>query len=569
MLPLALIVAGGANAQWFLPCDFDEPVGAVPNYQVNVKNTGAHYHPDCQSYMEVHCWDGDTAGIASLEHAAVYPPDSIKVAPIQGKTTSSIVEDPDIVVRRVGDVMEALVVFIDDSAGVRRPTLAIFHYYNCGSATLARYWSQISTTYIEATHTDAYSPNIDISQEDTIVVCWENAGSVYGKHVSATTGVPGFNNLVTVATHATNQFSDPDISISATSDSVFVTFIGYTGVANKRLAVREASLTQFKNGNMAAGVTQLGVTAGSGQALSAPRIATPHYDQVATNCPTGTTCGRDYVAVVGRFDGHDWWIEAYNKWGGTQFERSNNANTAVNDDPSGPTLSCDTNWRPVVAWPEGGVVVAWQYEDYDASCASPTGSYPAAPCATSNLPFPPSPPFGPPYNWAYIFVKYLTDSMQYDNSMTGAYSIFEVVDDSNGYYVPSVSEGDSVNGGAVLYNGTQVVYNPGGLRYQREPFGNPNLKWEPKAPPDLQPLGVVFPNPFREHITVRDVPGNLASVVLFDSRGRGIPIDVTAETSGDLRIVPLQEADLPVGLYLVYLKGSDGARSFKATKIAH
>jgi hypothetical protein len=80
------------------------------------------------------------------------------------------------------------------------------------------------------------------------------------------------------------------------------------------------------------------------------------------------------------------------------------------------------------------------------------------------------------------------------------------------------------------------------------------------APPERIATLTVFPNPLRETATLRftlDAPQGL-TLEVFDVRGRRVQTQVLGMQSAGEQVVPFEAERLPVGAYVLRLRGDDG-----------
>jgi hypothetical protein len=544
-LALTAIVAAGAYAQTFyLPCHTDQLVGTGLTNQDNTANTGCHQNTDANSYMEVFCWDGDNPGIVSIEDVAGTP--VVVAQAIPGIHDFGVPDDPDIVTWYDGNIdsMQALVVFIDDSAGVRRPGVVLMRYDAGGN-----FWNTWGFD-LEASHTAANSPNIDINDDGRSVVTWENNGSIYGKTVGTlTSSTLSLGSLVTVhGAGGGSAFDSPDIAISNNGDIVSVCYIGRAGT-NKRLYVRQGTLTNFNSGSITSSPGQI-TQIGSGEDYGEPRIAAPSTDALGSCAGGASNCSNDFVVVLPYTDGSgDYFIEAYGEWEGSSYDRSEANNEALNNDPGGPDITCYPSDRPVVTWPNVGPVFAW-YVDYDASCDDILGNFGSAGGCIGGSGHASNPS-------EHILVKYLEHDLDWDdNNQQDAYSVFNQGMDSS-FMDPSLSYGNNLTQ-PVLYTAFEADNQR--LYYKHQDRTAPNLKWDPDG--SAARVTAVYPNPSRSWYQVNRsaIPDGLSSVSVCDQLGRVYAAEIRYEVNGSLQI-GLREA--PAGIYYITLTGVVDSRTFE------
>ena len=585
----------GANAQdWELACQDDQVISSAPP-QYGVENTGNHANyvtatgdaaqTQCgpnnidvyeKTYVEVWCWDGVEPGIAWLIDA----PNSTSTAGLEivpYVSEDAEVEDPDIVITPGGLIV---VVFIEVYQGNRLPAYATYEpVYDNQSPYDLEGFEYYASGWIHG-HSNANSPNIDINDWGEIAVTWENSGSIYGKDISVSMV---FGDLVTVqAAGALTIYRDPDICVYHDGDKgVTVTYVEEETqiTTTQTLWVRQADLSSFHTGSMTIGPTQLGSTITYPDDYGAPRIATVN----AANAVCTTQCEYDYVVVVRYYDDSntEWKIQAYGDYQGS----SNTPNLDVNNEQSGPSpsIKCKVNDRPVVAWPDGGVVVAWQLHDHTGCGDAVGGTQPGSPCAGSgNIESAADPS-------KHIIVEHLDDELApiSTGGFEDSYSVMNFDMDWS-VTVAAISDGENYlvmdHTGCPCPPGTVEIISCAGpmdilytgfysgptdhLIYKRDPWLTLNLKRN--AEPADEIVESVYPNPFVDwlFIPARSVPGVLSTTIVRDAMGRIFPMDVTTMTDGSVVLKTVAGSPLTDGLYLIEMRGSGTTQTFKVLKAA-
>ena len=543
MLPLALIAAGGANAQtWNLACNTGDSIVGVDSLvtQTNIENTGTHYNwvtvvPPTSELWEVFCWDGAVPGFALLRDTFIT--DTIWEI---STDTYDDVEDPDIVVTSDGFVF---IFYLDLHNGYKRPAIKVFEV----DVNPPGGFKLVSEQFITTGSSHASSPNIDISDNDSIIFTWADAGSIYAAKVDnygpvslTTSSVQTINAL----TLPGEFFRDPDVAVNSAGDTVTFTYVGTENTGppfTRRVYAHQSDWnTLFSTGSLSANPTELDNA--TTEEFGAPRIAAP--SALLSSCPQNQ-CGDDYVVVWRAFDGTDYWIRAKGDWDNTGLQPNFNVNN------NGFNLTPCINDRPVVAWADEGIVVAWEYW-YD-GCDGPDDF-----CNQTQMTAPdPS---------RHILIKYLDPDVNLPPTSSGEYSVYNQFLDSF-FTVPAIAEGD---GGAssslthVLYSGWQMNYPK--LTYKRGDHGTAHLK---RGHPEgfiPEMIGVAYPNPFTGELNVaaESVPEMLLKVTFRDITGRQHPAVFVQQDGGSLTILP--SSGLAPGVYLLEMKGIEQTASLRVVK---
>ena len=542
MLPLALIGAGGANAQtWNLACNTGDSMVGVDSLvtQTNIENTGTHYNWNTVvpggEVWEVFCWDGTVPGFALLRDTFIT--DTIWEI---NSDTFDHVEDPDIVVTSDGFVF---IFYLDIHNGYKRPAIQVFEV----DVNPPGGFKLVDQKFITTGNSDASSPNIDISDNDSIIFVWEDLGSIYAGKVTSYGPVSlNTSSVVTVNTFVFPEFyKDPDVAVNSAGDTVTFTYRAglNAGPPFTRTVYAHQSdwNTLFSTGSLSASPVSLDNS--TTLEYGAPRIATP--SALLSSCPQNQ-CGDDYMVVWRAFDGTDYWICARGDVDNTGLQPNFN----VNND--GFNLTPCINDRPVVAWADDGIVVAWEYW-YD-GCDGPDDFCDSAMTA--------------PDPSRHILIKYLDPVQNLPPTSSGEYSVYNQFLDSF-FTVPAIAEGD---GGAssslthVLYSGWQMNYPK--LTYKRGDHGTAHLKRGPSVELMAEPVGVIYPNPFSDELTIEavSVPENLVAVVLRDVTGREHHCLFNRMDDGSLKVTFLKSNTAAPGLYVVELRGTNGSEVFKIIK---
>jgi len=582
MLPLALIAAGGANAQahWDLACTADEQYagfgsGSTIRPWFDVQHTGNHYNLDCTGsggYMHVHCWDGDSAAIAWLEDASnnSWSSSASGCTAITATSwlTGAVVEDADVVLHYNSGDPQAIVFFIMAAAnGDRVPTVSLYEYSGCTNGAFSLAYSLFPGA--PRSHLHSSSPNIDISDNDDVVITWADRDTIFGMTVTVGSGTLSANTLVTVATPSFGvTYRDPDITINGASDTVSVTYIE-TDPDGFNLLIKQSSLTNFTNG-IIWGPTTL-VSAGITEVLSAPRIASPN---TMVDCPGGSGCENDYVVVVGYQSGAVWRIHAYNMYDGSTYSK-----TDVNDDANSPSIDCYVNDKPVVGWTDDGIQVAWELHHLGGGCGDEVSG--TSTCA--------GPEGGPDEYIIHVIVEHLDEELiVYDDgngNLNESYSVFnrhvgEILPppdapDSLAYLFPSLTEGEgTVNIPNVLItsfwiNTHVAITKIPEVIFKENLFTDNNLKRGDKDESESSENTAIYPNPFSDRLIVRgdDLPASIHSATVQDILGRSYAVEL--ESTGENGVVTVwfpQAWAMSTGNYVLSLYGVKQKKTLRIVK---
>ena len=565
-LLLALLPAlfgGGANGQtWDLACTDDHQYaglgsGGTARPWFDIENTGNHFNLDCNgsgSYMHVHCWDGDSAAIAWLEDAEnqswTASGSTFIVTPASG-----VVEDADIVLRYNNGDLQVVVFFVFIALnGNRTPVASLYNFSGCQDGSFSHTYT---LSPVAANQTDVHSPNIDISDNDDVVITWENDGSIYGMTLTVGATTLSTNSLVTVASAGGGyEYENPDITINGNSDVVSVTYVGvYFG--GQDLYINQGSLTNFSGGNIGGASTLTSIS--TAEDFSAPRITSP----ISTfSCP-GSTCDDDYVVVVRYTDGSVWRIWAYG-----MLDGSTTSNNEVNDDASSPSIDCYENDKPVVAWTEDGIQVGWELWGADGGCGSLVSG--AGQCGGPNGPAPAAP----------VSDHFIIQHLDYDlaertgGAYEDSYSVFNRWLSSLQFVHPSLSEGEGSVGqslvlGTVFFVDNLVCCSTIPLVVYKE---NPFIEWHLKRGTDQgYPVlidALVYPNPFANRIVVGadEIGTGIHLATVKDVIGRSYPLELATDHESRTVIDFPASMSMSPGTYVLTLYWTDSKRSFMIAK---
>ena len=554
-LALAAVVGSGAIAQtWELNCTPDERVGTLTQFIVRHVNCHMNVDPGNNSHTAVWSWNGTEEGIAWLED---YP--NSGAGNIGELDVSSLISGRD---WRYGmDIVLTsdywiLVVAVDSNHTSEDmiPWWMLFEY-NSGTNE----FDYVDDGPIDNSFTEAHWINMDINDGDSIVVTWEDNGSIYANSV-ASYGGGGvtWNGTETIQAAAGNTaYRFPDITIH-TAGMVSIVYIDTTTGNPDELRVEQDDYSDLE-GLSWGPANNLNPLQGSGHLSmnTPPRIASPN-----ANVACSTDCDDDYVAVVNDYDGTYWYILAANN-----FEGSDNTQT-VNHQPgnSTPDIRCYPNWRPVVAWPDGGVVVMWTVGEADGTggCDDISGTPPCVGGAP-----------GPSFSFANIVVEFLDDELVPLNT-DDVFSVFHWIQYPRdiGFMQPAISDGEGANIGSVdvLYSGHEaqlvpITPGPDAVIYKSQAFGNLNLK-RGRIPPGFLTEKDVYPNPFTDHVVIpsESVPVGLIAWSLHDVSGRAYSVEAIQQLDGSMVVSLPDPNSLAAGLYLLRMAAADDRSIFKLMK---
>jgi hypothetical protein len=498
--------------------------------------------------MHVHCWDGTYPGLAWLPDAGTNTYTSAKslqpVTPAAGT-----VSDPDVVLLAGTQQVVLFFAFTSNLTGNRVPVASLYNY-DCPNDTFTAVYS---LALVGTSHVNTNSTNIDVSDNNKVVVTWENNSNIYGMEITVGATTLTANSLVTVATGGGYNFRDPDITINSV-DTVTVTYIGDHG-AGQDLFEKQNTLSNFNGGLVGPPNTLVGI-GGSPENFGTPRIASG----AGVTCPGGTGCDNDYAIVVDYFDG----TTTYEIWGYGTFDGNTYSNQNINQDGSSPSIDCYINRNPVVAWNDGGIQVGWELHDPDSSCADDvrgTGCN-----GGSN---------GPQDYTIHTILQHLNHDLTENStgSYPNSYSVFNKVIDSSSFTLPSITEGEAAVGAGLLktvYRTSRTVassHTPMVI-YKENPYSAIQMKRGDQNDAAATVVGVTaYPNPFIDYVDVA-VEGivEAALCTVTDHLGRSYPC--TKYRIGDdlVRIQMTAPSAMAPGVYWVQLRGSSDSIGFLVIK---
>ena len=501
------------------------------------------------SYIEVWCWaDDNQAVVAWLEDVEDYDPyTNVGTEFIEAVDPDLAVGDPDIVLTADGFIM---VVFLEIDGSDWYPSWALFEFDN-GAFT------QIDKGYLESTHTDAFMPNIDINDNDEIVAVWQNDGSIWGRRVNSYgSGGATWDDPIEVAAASGNSlYRWPDVCIHHDGDQIVsVVYVEEISVLtdNRKLWVKQYELADFVDGGGGPiGSTLHGTLTFNGMNDKddywyPPRITAPNSS--VSSC--ATDCEDDYALAVVMYDGA-YWIEAHGEFESSTTFHTVNRNAANNWNIAGG----GKNTAPVVAWPDGGVIVAWMLD----IAGGYSGDVPIAPLCDPPLPV----SVGNPSS--HILVEYLNDDLS-EWSTDNTLSLFNKFIDANSWFWgPSISDGDNMSSGdSVLY--FSFWEGPTNrMVTKRNAFGTTVLKRGPGSSDDFLTRIGPYPNPFCGSFSVRAEALDFTPVAVrfFDAQGREHLISYDLK---DDSVEVTISGKLAPGAYTVQLIGNDRSKAFVVFK---